>query len=536
MSRNKLLAILVILAFAMSAAFAGCGSPENKGSQDATTAAQTQAATTEAPKKDPVKLTMFFGDGGIVFPSDVDPGNNPIINIVEKLANVDLDITKPEIADFQTKFNLLMSSGEVPDIVHSWFEADVNKFGKAGAFLALDDLIANSPVLSQFHSKIALDATRADDGKIYGLFAQPAEPGQTAVARIDLINELNGGVVPATPEEWYELMKKEKAKYPDSVPYSTLGNLNLFGLEIFFDAYGAKVGYSGGTQWQVYGDKVLNAFETPMMKEAVLFHQKLYKEKLLDPNFATNQWADRQDRILNRNMLIMNGASWAIHMNMEEWLKNNSTKGEVLGYVPNPVAPGVDQKVAYPQSAVKGFHMLSISANCPDKEAAVKTLEAFISPELKQAVSWGIEGTHYTVKDGKNELNIDQSTKDNWRVAYGFMWQYWFDESLDVKNLQLVNRFPQESTKTLFLDTWAKGMEIRKKQYDASGPAIIDLFKKDTDTTNKMVEAANLSTAIILKAMTGSITMDEYDKQVKDFLEKYKGVTEAYQKWYDAQK
>ncbi len=67
-----------------------------------------------------VKLTMFMGNSGLAQPTGVDPSNNWAINVIEDYANVDLELEIPAYNDFPTKLNLLLASGNLPDIVHGW--------------------------------------------------------------------------------------------------------------------------------------------------------------------------------------------------------------------------------------------------------------------------------------------------------------------------------------------------------------------------------------------------------------------------------
>src|SRR5512143_2402999 len=62
-----------------------------------------------------VKITMFMGNSGVAQPAGVDPSNNWAINIIEKYANVDLEVEIPNYQDFPTKMNLLLASGNLPD-------------------------------------------------------------------------------------------------------------------------------------------------------------------------------------------------------------------------------------------------------------------------------------------------------------------------------------------------------------------------------------------------------------------------------------
>ena len=78
---------------------------------------------------------MFMGNSGVPHPADVDPSSNWAIDVVEELANVDLILEVPNYQDFATKINLLLASGNLPDIIHGWQKADLENAADAGAFI-----------------------------------------------------------------------------------------------------------------------------------------------------------------------------------------------------------------------------------------------------------------------------------------------------------------------------------------------------------------------------------------------------------------
>jgi len=65
-----------------------------------------------------VTLHMFMGNSGVPHPEGLDPNDNWFCKIIEDYANVDLIYEVPAYQDFVTKLNLLLASGNLPDIVH----------------------------------------------------------------------------------------------------------------------------------------------------------------------------------------------------------------------------------------------------------------------------------------------------------------------------------------------------------------------------------------------------------------------------------
>jgi len=529
-ARKGILLVLVML-LSITILATGCVEKDAGSGQDTEagqTSGQSKTAAGEPKVEPPVKLTMFFGDAGIAFPSDVDKSNNPFLNIIEKAANVDLEMIQPPYADFQTRFNLMMASGDIPDIVHCWFHSDIDKYGAEGAFLDWEPLVQKSAVLSKVYNKDMLDMMRTNDGKIYKLYTISNENPQGTYTRIDLLEEVNEGKVPITPDEWYDVMKKVKEKYPDSVPLSSSGGFMM--MDMFFKAYGAQVD-GNGVKMQVTDDnKYIWAFEYPKMKDSILFHRKLYEEGLLDRTFVTNTGVEFLNRITEKNMMVWRGDSAAVLGKQQEFVKVGNKKA-VLGFVNNPIAPGVDPELAYWSFSPLGWHILSISSKCANVDAAVRVIEAFLDYETCKQISWGREGIEYFVRaDGSKLVDTEASAKTYYRNAYTFMRQYWYQEGMDVRMTTVLPTMDAEQA-SKFREAWKKGIEIRNKE-SAIAPLIgpSNFVPTIAEHAPKSSEAREESKTIMYKAVMGEISMEEYDRQVEAWLQKYKYITDDYTK------
>lgn len=91
---------------------------------------------------------------GNPIPEDVDPCNNPFLDIIAKLANVEFtEVIVPSYADYEKKFSLTVASGDMPDIMHDqWTFNEVMKHGMDGAFEPLNDYISKSSLVSKLYS------------------------------------------------------------------------------------------------------------------------------------------------------------------------------------------------------------------------------------------------------------------------------------------------------------------------------------------------------------------------------------------------
>ncbi|NSW89586.1 MAG: extracellular solute-binding protein [Firmicutes bacterium] len=528
---RKRLSLVLVIVLSILVLTTGCVVRDTDTGQktgpDKTTE-QTKTSADEPKVEPPVKLKMFFGDAGIAFPNDVDKSNNPFLNVIEKAANVDLEMIQPAYADFQTKFNLMMASGDIPDIVHCWFHADIDKYGADGAFLDWEPLVQKSPVLSKLYNKEMLDMMRTNDGNIYKLYTLSNDNPQGTYARIDLIREVNGDKMPITPDDWYEVMKKVKEKYTDSVPLSSRGGFMM--MDMFFKAFGAQVD-GNGVKMQVTPDnKYIWAFEYPKMRDAIAYHRKLYEEGLLDKTFVTNTGVEFANRITEKNMMVWRGDSAAVLGQQQQFVQLGK-KNVIIGFVNNPIAPGVDPELAYWSYSPLGWHIVSISSKCTNVDAAVRVIETFLDYEICKQMSWGREGIEYYVRpDGTRLVDVEASAKTYYRNAYTFMRQYWYQEGMNVRMATVLPTMDATQASE-FRKAWDSGIEIRNKE-SAKVPIITPASFVSTiaDLAPKSSQAREESKAIMYKAVIGEISMEEYDRQVAAWLQKYKYITDEYTK------
>lgn len=206
-------------------------------------------------------------------------------------------------------------------------------------------------------------------------------------------------------------------------------------------------------------------------------------------------------------------------------------KNVVIGFVNNPIAPGVDPELAYWSFSPLGWHIVSISSKCTNVDAAVRVIEAFLDYDTCSQMAWGREGIEYYVRpDGSRLVDVQASQKTYYRNAYNFMRQYWFQEAMDVRMATVLPTMDAAQADK-FSKAWDKGITIRNKE-SAMVPMLTSASFVSTisDHVPKSSEAREESKAIMYKAVMGEISMDEYDNQVKAWLQKYKYITDDYTK------
>ncbi|MEA4890309.1 MAG: extracellular solute-binding protein [Clostridiaceae bacterium] len=535
---KRIVLVLVILSVLMLSCVACTQSASQNTTAAATgsTAASTQgtaSGTTTAATEAPAEFSLFMSNSGITIPDNVDPADNPYIKKIEELANVKItSITIPPYADFETKLNLMLSSGEIADLVHNFQVADVNKAAAAGAFLEVSDIIDKSPVISSIYTEQVKNAIRYTDGKIYQIRAVAPPDPYCLVVRYDLVKSLNAGVMPTTPDEWYQLLKKVKEADPNNIPFSDFGGLGSTTAALFYP-YGVEIPTSGTNGWQYTNGSYIHCFEAKYMKDALLYVKKLYDEGLMSKTFVTNTQQDFSNEKLNNNVLFWGNNLGSASM---VYYSNNSIDNQAALIVPAPIAvtnlPGIDPTNAIPRiNELNWGHNVVISSKAKNVDGIVRFIETMLSEDVTNLFVYGLEDVDYKIENGEKVMQTVAGDPDHkFRSIYGFLQGYNSRASMDLNIATRLSRSTAaNATKTELKTAIDSGTEqVYKAAKTVPTITAKDFVTLSEEFTNKANEGKELAKSIILKAITGEITMDEYDAQSAAFLETYKPVTDEY--------
>ena len=146
----------------------------------------------------------------------------------EELTNVHIDWIEIEEAVWAERTQLMLSSNDLPDAFYSWPIADniILNYGEQGSLIPLNDLIdtyAHNILKGMSYHPNTRVAMTYPNGKIYAI------PMQNIGAQVALQNFLwlnmewlaeVGMNEPTTTEEFYEVLKAFKAKYPNDIPFT----------------------------------------------------------------------------------------------------------------------------------------------------------------------------------------------------------------------------------------------------------------------------------------------------------------------------
>lgn len=324
----------------------------------------------------------------------------PVFREAQRMTNIELKGTASKSAtDSAEVFNIMMASGDMPDIVHYEKKAVYDKFGMEGAFTPLNDLIDQyAPNIKAFLEKRP-DARKymtAPDGNIY--FVNFIPDGNTSLVwliRQDWLDKLKLEQ-PKTVDDFYNVLVAFKTQDPnengktDEVPLFTRHKIN--GVRDYLVLWNAR------RHTYLDNDKIKFGPLEDNYETAVQNIRKWYSEGLFDQEAFTRGTASRE-------FFLASDTGGASH----DWLGSSAGYNDTL----KDKVPGINYVTMAPPAGPDGVHReeakcasvsefgWGISSTSKNKELAIKYFDFWFSEEGARLMNYGIEGEHYDMVDGK---------------------------------------------------------------------------------------------------------------------------------------
>lgn len=501
-------------------------------------------STGSADTKERLTLTMFSTDSGVPVPQGIDPSDNWFIKLIEDYANVDLVLEIPVYQDVTTKLRLLLASRNLPDIVHGFGVADMDAAAKDGAFIDLEKYYNKSGLMQKWVTKDLANMARSPEGLLYGM------PGINTQALGDPINALRGDVIdkygklPTTVDEYNEFLRWYHKNYPDQVPFT----LRISATSIWFCGESAFLWWGlRPYDFTVRGGKLVRDFTLPEYVKPLELMNQWYKEGIFDQDFMSNSVVSNWvNKLYGKGVALWSYANWQIAFNGYTFNQNfPKFGGPATGayYITAPKltkfpAEVKDERYTYPYLEIPiNHHRTCISAQSKYPDRAWKVLEAYVSDKVIDALIWGQEGIHHKVENGKKVpiLNMIYKRDNNDPKSHSWVahaqdpiWAVQFNDAMvDIQRLQMGKEWYD---KILNSTMWPR--EAAKTR----GTNINQFFPVIEGVTEKLSEANAFITQADLEMITGSITAAQFKAKQEEFQQKYGFITEAYDKWVQANK
>ncbi|WP_054955706.1 extracellular solute-binding protein [Paenibacillus dakarensis] len=324
-----------------------------------------------------------------------------IFKEIEKKTGVSIKFNIVSQEGLAEKKQIMIATNSVTDFMQV-DNQEGREHGPEKVFLNLNDYLDKAPNLKKFYEDYP-EAKAVATGSDGGIYTVPVIEGDAAgkgfnfiwYTRKDLLDKYNLKE-PTTVDEFYQLLKDFKEKEPKSYP---LINNAIIGDTGLYTVMGrAFTGIQGFYNIDPTTDQYAFAPYHDGYKDALVFMNKLYSEKLLDPEFWMLTQAQWEERILTGKSLVT--YFWKADL---ESLVDKARKAGIADYeldaLPLFAADGI-KNYQYSRPVIGGSGR-AISAKVKDKERAVQFMDFLVSEEGSNYLSLGIEGKTYTMEDGK---------------------------------------------------------------------------------------------------------------------------------------
>ncbi|WP_052487320.1 ABC transporter substrate-binding protein [Gordoniibacillus kamchatkensis] len=322
-------------------------------------------------------------------------------------ATVKLNFT--EWANYTTKTNLMITSGEKFDLMYT-----ANSYGFAnevakGTYLQLDDLIAKygQDILKNL-APVYVKGSKIN-GKMYGVPSNKEyAASQTLLVRKDLMQKYN--LDPSKIKtyhdftDWFKVIKDGE---PNITPFAGVGDGSSI-MASLFELFNGD--YFGVLDKSANDLKVIDAFSNPKYLEALHQLRDWYNAGYIIKDAATTQ--------VTRDEYMKNGKVFSFMVSSKPGIdkEKSLTTGMDLQQV--------DFSEPYSTTADVTGAILAVSRTSADPERVVKFLNLLYSDKtLLNMIDWGIEGKHY-VKVSDNVIDFPPGLNSQ-TVGYSAQGDQW---------------------------------------------------------------------------------------------------------------
>lgn len=388
-------------------------------------------SSSKSGSSEPVKLTALF----CKHPLTKDVSKMQWLSDLEKKCNVDIKWQQIS-ADWDQKKSTLFASGEIPDLLfNATVSTDYSQFN--GLFEDLSPLIdKDAPnIQKMFKEHPELKTMSASvDGKI---FSTPKyqrfwpKTNTTMFINKKWLDKL-GLKVPTTWDELYNCLVAFKTKDPngngkaDEIPmdFQPFGAYNP---QLLLGSEGIQLTDTAGSGYFVEDGKVKDFLVDDRYKTLIKWLHKCYQAGLIKADTFTNDYSKFQSIARGSGDTAAVGFTfgWEASDRFGNQIKDQYIALNQLKVNSSSTA---DLRWSDDFYALNyGTDRIVMSANCKDKDAAMKFIDAFYDPEVSMQVLWG--GMNAT--DAGTQKNSDGSytvlaPKDKTKDAGSWKWENTF--------------------------------------------------------------------------------------------------------------
>ncbi len=425
--------------------------------------------------------------------------------VEQEKTGVKIQYIHPSAGNETSQFNLLMASGELPDIVKfNWlkFSGGPQKAINDEVIYSLNDII--DKYAPNFKKQLEADADLArhlktDEGEYYTFPMIRTDESLIVfvglMLRGDWLDDLDMEV-PETIDDWEVMLKAFKDVKGADAPFTDFSGGNI--------DYGAFSGAFGVTNGFYLEDGTVKYGPIePGYKEYIETMIRWYKEGLIDPDIATVTRTIARTKMLKGNSGAMMGY---LGGDMGTMLSGAKAVGDdkftLVGVAPPVKNKGDVAKFGHREFKVSDPQGVAISTNCENVGVAARFIDWAYSEEGMMFYNFGTEGVSYEMIDGypKYILEEDQVLPEKHiRInGPGLNDPRYYEQYLST---------PQQKQS---LSAWMKTNQAKYAM-----PAVTPLTDEASEYATIINEANTYATEMFLRFLFGNDSIDGFDAYVE---------------------
>ncbi len=391
MKINRLVSIVCVICLMTVIALTGCTNATPTLSTSSSAPAASENASSASETLERVELTWYTL--GFKQPEDTAIVEEAMNEILIPKINATFKLNIIPFANYSEKINVMISGGDVFDVMFTAGSNGYTSLATKGAFIDLTDLLPQyAPELQEALPAAVFNATKVD-GKIYAVpnLRGLCMPTELAV-RKDLVEKYNIPLKIASFDELdtaFDKMLKDDGVTPMYI-YNNGGGNTAYGYYMnSADFYSIGAPAIPGVYTSDF--EVINQYESDNFNEWVTWARKAYLNGWIDKNAATKTDESAVDMKSGKYGCIFNSGGPQGQAGMNQQYGTDQYSYQFIDFGVTPTLK---------TSQIQGT-MNSISSTSKNKERAMMLINLInTDKDLYNTMCFGIENTHYVLNDG----------------------------------------------------------------------------------------------------------------------------------------
>lgn len=501
--------LLILILVTSSVLVFSAGSKEAAGASADIVMRDTPISEYPIKMDSPVTLTIWSPLNSSASKHIASYNDNTAIQKYQEKTGVTVKYIHPAIGQEKEQFNLMMATGDLPDIIigASLYMGGVFQGMADGVFFDVTDYLpAYAPdywnVIEE-HDDFYREISN-DDGRIPGFFAYkvPGDPPfQRVILREDILKEI-GVDIPMTLDEYEPMFQKMLAK--GITPYV----LSRTGYEEQFMGIYDVWAENGSSFFNDNGTIKYGPIE-PGFKKYLELMNSWYKKGYISKDF-TSLDVNQMRTLLDTKKTGMITDAIVANFNRSQQMGYTVTAapyprlylGQKLHYERNDATPRMTQTEA----------VGAISATSKNKEAAIRYLNyAYTEPGI-ELLNWGIEGLNFEKVNGKNvytPLMLENPKFGTEEASY--IYKLHFFPKYNLPDTQVHANLLKSPEALASRFKWSP-------DYDMDSAHLLPNIQLTVDELNRrtklMADISTYADEMVLKFIIGATPLSEFDSFV----------------------